>query len=190
MVVHRPPFEAWCQKYRHQCPLGVGRKLPLPFCADVRLHILMTHRNDRYSVIADGTCASGQDMSGAHDCFNSVSNLGINATSFTNKTISDPKAPSGCAVVVTDAAHGAATVTWNSASGAAPCLKLPTKVGQATSGVGVTVGLKTGMTGKLTMTRTAPGDWCNDNHNQANHANPTPFVAKSLASKTLPHRYF
>ena len=30
----------------HQCPLGVGSKLPLPLYADVRLHILMTHHND------------------------------------------------------------------------------------------------------------------------------------------------
>ena len=30
----------------HQCPLGVGSKLPLPLYADVRLHIPMTHHND------------------------------------------------------------------------------------------------------------------------------------------------
>ena len=31
----------------HQCPLGVGSKLPLPLYADVRLHIPMTHHNGR-----------------------------------------------------------------------------------------------------------------------------------------------
>ena len=30
----------------HQCPLGVGSKLPLPLYADVRLHIPMTHNDD------------------------------------------------------------------------------------------------------------------------------------------------
>ena len=30
----------------HQCPLGVGGKLPLPFYADVRLHLPMTRCND------------------------------------------------------------------------------------------------------------------------------------------------
>ena len=32
----------------HQCPLGVGTKLPLPLYADVRLHIPMTHNHGRY----------------------------------------------------------------------------------------------------------------------------------------------
>ena len=31
----------------HQCPLGVGSKLPLPLYADVRLHIPMTHNHGR-----------------------------------------------------------------------------------------------------------------------------------------------
>ena len=34
----------------HQCPLGVGSKLPLPLCADVRLHIPMTHNGDSPSI--------------------------------------------------------------------------------------------------------------------------------------------
>jgi len=47
----------------------------------------------------------------------------------------------------------------------------------------VTVGIVMGNTGKPAMHRTAPGDWCADNHVASNKAKESPFVAKSL-SKT------
>lgn len=40
----------------HKCHLWVGRKLLLPLYADVRLHMPITHRTDRYSTLKAGQC--------------------------------------------------------------------------------------------------------------------------------------
>ena len=47
-MVHQSPLEGAAGSTHHQCPPWVGSKLPLPLYADVRLHIPMTHRTDRY----------------------------------------------------------------------------------------------------------------------------------------------
>ena len=140
-------------------------------------------QSHRYSAIGSGSCTSGQDMDGAQDCFDSAARLGVNAITFINKTVSSPKALSGCSVE-TSAAR-VATVTWNTAPGT-QCVGSTTKVGQATSAVGVTVVIETGDTGNVSMVRNAVGkgnasEYCSNNHNQSNHANPNPFMAKSLS---------
>ena len=48
MVVPSTPLRRWIGA-PHQCHLEVGSKLALPLFVDVRLHIPMTHRNDRYN---------------------------------------------------------------------------------------------------------------------------------------------
>jgi len=144
-------------------------------------------QSHQYTAISAGSCAAAQDMVGAQDCFDSAARLGINATTYINKTVSSSTAPSGCSVETS--ADQVATVTWNSAPGT-KCVASTAKVGQATSAVGVTVGIETGDTGNISMVRNAVGkgnasEWCTDNHDATNQAAPKPFKAKSLAHTDL-----
>ena len=139
----------------------------------------------QFSAIDSGVCPNGQDMSGAQQCFYSAAQLGINATHFVNKTVSDPKVQSGCAVVVNDAT-ATATVTWNTGKGAA-CAASSVKVGETTSAVGVTLALQYDTQGgKSAMKRGSANNWCKNNKDHTNQLNQKqPFEAASLSKRDL-----
>jgi hypothetical protein len=167
-----------------ECPCNEGYGGDPEFYGAASKTKIETHQ---YSAIAAGSCGSSASMSGPTDCFGSAPQLGLNASQFVNKTISDPSAPSGCSVVVSES--GVATVTWNTVAGAA-CTSSGSKVGQATSAVGVTVGIVISETGNAKMVRNKLGRqnssaWCTDNKDKENHANPKPFVAKALTPAAM-----
>jgi hypothetical protein len=58
-----------------------------------------------------GACQADQNVKTASECFNAVPTLGIKATHFDNKTISEADAPKGCSVVPQK--DGSATVYFN-----------------------------------------------------------------------------
>jgi len=126
-----------------------------------------------YGLRESGTCAdAGTDVGNASDCFAAAAAVGINATSFTNKTVSDPDLPPACSVVVQK--DGSATVYFNM-QGKAACASGDKKVGQATSTVGVTLGLEVDSSGAFE--RSAKGAYCSNNRvDLIKRFNPKPGV--------------
>jgi hypothetical protein len=123
------------------------------------------HIEHKYNVIESGTCADSQHVLSAQDCFESISEMGVNASKVTNNTVADPKLPFGCSVVT--AADGTAVATYNTV-GKTPCQDSKIKVGGVATDVGTTIGLKLDSTGAspgpVKFQESAKGVYCSDNH--------------------------
>lgn len=116
----------------------------------------------KFSTVISGTCGSN-GVASQEDCYAAVVSIGVNATSFVNKTINDAKQPAGCSVVTENS--GVATITYNSASDAAACPTETLKIGQTSSMTGVTLALELDETaGTAVMTREKKGVYCTNNH--------------------------
>jgi hypothetical protein len=117
----------------------------------------------KFSVLETGTCGTNA-ITNAKDCYTAILSIGVNATSFVNKTSNDPTAPSGCSV--TTSMDGVATIAFNTATKAAACAAEKVKVGQTSMITGVTVALRLDESvGTSTMARSTKGLYCTDNHN-------------------------
>lgn len=115
----------------------------------------------KFNTLNSGTCGVNAVVNQG-DCYDAVVSIGINATSFVNKTVADPTKPVGCSV--TSSADGVATVTFNSAQSGAACPSETIKVGQASFITGVTLGLRTNVnSGSAVMRRGKKGTFCEDN---------------------------
>merc|ERR1719506_1383615 len=135
-----------------------------------------------YEAIPSGSCQPTQDIISPKECFSVVaSNLGISASDFVNLSVSDPTLPSGCSVV--SQANGTATVYYNSADSKQACTHTTSRVGQATSQVGVTLKVELDSNGasKTDMSRSPKGQWCSDNRNNVIQS----FHAKSSAQTDM-----
>jgi hypothetical protein len=128
----------------------------------------------KYTAVPSGTCGTNQGMASAAECFATAQGIGISATSFTNKTVSDTTIPVGCSVVSNK--DGSATVYFNT-GGTMPCQNATLKVGQAKSDVGVTMRIELEQQGdaRSAMQRSQKGIYC-----QQNDAG----VLKSFVAKT------
>jgi hypothetical protein len=127
-----------------------------------------------FSVLEVGTCGTNAVTSAAQ-CYEAVTTIGINATSFVNQTVNDPNATAGCSVVTSVA--GVATITFNSATTGARCLNKNVKVGQTSLTTGVTVSLRLDESvGTATMSRSKKGLYCSSNHDGV----LSTFVAKTV----------
>ena len=116
----------------------------------------------KYNALPTGTCPAGQSIATADECFSVMRQIGVFATKYTNKTISDKTQPAGCSVVSNT--DGSATVTFNNAAGAAACAEATSSFGEAQTRVGVNMKVALAPTGKATMSRsTTKGTWCSDN---------------------------
>lgn len=118
------------------------------------------HIEHKYSAIDSGSCSATGHIGDASICFGSVLSIGINATSFTNKTVSDPSQPNGCSVTVL--ADGSAVATFNTA-GTAECANSTTKVGASKTVIGTSMSIEYKNSGKASMTRQPKGEYCSQN---------------------------
>ena len=107
-----------------------------------------------YVLKSSGLCKDdATDISTAPECFAAARGVGVNASSFTNKTVSDPKLPAGCSIVTE--INGSATVYFNSAAKHGNCGGGKKKVGQASTSVKVNLGLNLDLlSGTVTITVT------------------------------------
>ena len=120
------------------------------------------HIAHKYAVLESGSCPSNEHVLSAKGCFESISEIGVNATKVTNTTVADAKQPYGCSV--TTNADGTATATFNSA-GKMPCVDSKVKAGGVDTGVGVTFGLEMDVgAGGSKFVESKKGLYCSNNH--------------------------
>lgn len=113
----------------------------------------------KYTALSSGTCAAGQTVSDAAACFAAAPTLGINATHWANKSVSDPKLPAACSV--TTEADGSATAYYNSPEGKGQCSGGSKRNGAVQSSVGVKLTLD--LDGSQLFSRSAKGQYCKNN---------------------------
>jgi len=133
-----------------------------------------------YAAIPTGTCATGQGIATAAECFAVAQSIGISATAFSNKTVHDTTLPAGCSVVSNS--DGTATANYNT-GGDVKCPSSPKRFGQATTSVQVTFGaeLASAGTSGQEMQRGVKGTWCSDNRRDVLAS----FKAKSASTADM-----
>lgn len=114
----------------------------------------------KYTTLISGMCPAGEGITDASVCFTVAPTLGISATRFVNKSVSDPKLPSGCSVM--KEADGSAIAYFNSATGSGTCSGADKTSGKATSGVNVSLHLDLDAT--TLFKRSPKGVYCQNNH--------------------------
>mmetsp|Transcript_107539 Transcript_107539/g.335282 ORF Transcript_107539/g.335282 Transcript_107539/m.335282 type:complete len:685 (-) Transcript_107539:95-2149(-) len=134
-----------------------------------------------YTAITSGTCSARQQIADAATCFKVVPTIGVNASSFSDKTTADPKLPASCSVVRHD--NGSATVYFNT-GGQAPCTSGTKQQGTSTtSRVGVKLGLD--LDGSNLFKHSAPGKYCSKNREGVLREFPAASGSKRDALKAL-----
>lgn len=134
-----------------------------------------------YSTQTAGQCQASQQIPDAASCFAAAATLGINASSFANRTVADPSLPPDCSVVAER--NGTATVYFNS-NGKASCTSGTKRAGQsAASPVGVSLALDLDGTGMFD--RSPKGVYCSNNRQGVLKEFPTPSSSVADAYDAL-----
>lgn len=122
----------------------------------------------KFAAMEDATCAAGQSIRDATTCFAVAPTLGIHATRFANKTVSDPKLPEACSVLAQS--DGSAIVYFNT-GGNGGCNGASKRTGEVHSGP-VTLS----MVIDSPFVRSAKGKFCSGNQHALKR-----FFTKSAA---------
>jgi len=133
-----------------------------------------------YAALPQGSCSGTEGIHSAEECFSVAVGLGIKATAFSNKTVSDPAVPWGCSV--TTNADGSATSTFNTGGNLA-CSNDTHKLAEADTKLGVSLRVELHSQGdrRPMMRRGTKGFYCQDNKKDVLKA----FLAKDNQPKEL-----
>lgn len=131
-----------------------------------------------YMTLGAGTCEAAHKLRSASECFAAAQDLGINASRFENKTVTDETLPPACSVVMN--ADGSAAVNFNG-GGKAACSSGAVRSGRSTtSKVGVTLQVEVNVS--QSYERSARGKYCANRREALLRAFP-------MESQTLAHAY-
>ena len=108
------------------------------------------------NMLPSGSCAEGSAATTAEECFEGAATIGVNASSFTNKTVSDASLPYGCSVV-SGVGGGTAATYFNTAGDKAGCKAQKSKLAGVKSAIGVSVNVHLALSpgGAVNMTRSS-----------------------------------
>jgi len=116
----------------------------------------------KYYAMSRSACQSKAMVWDSKDCFEGASSIGINATMVKNSTVNDQSLPAGCYVVNHN--NGVANVYYNQAKSNVDCGTSSWRSGEATSNVGVTLGLNLTEDHKQILYDRAEKVYCTLNH--------------------------
>jgi len=133
-----------------------------------------------YQALPQGSCGTNQGIANAKECYDVGVTMGIKASSFVNRTVSDTTMPFGCSVTANK--DGTATTTFNTGGSMSCSNSSRFHVAEADTEVGVSMKIELQQIGdgRPSMQRGKKGTYCQDNRVNILKS----FVAKSSSSST------